>query len=95
MLFGRNQHLVPCQKFLDDSIPLTDGIKFIVDINIDPQGTTNNYIDRLTSLTVDIEGTDNLVQCNRVPLLKPLIRAHTRCMRTSPSPGRQRRQGIS
>ena len=66
MLFGRNQQLDPCQKFLDDSIPLTDGIEFIVDINIDPQGTTNNYIDRLTSLTVDIEGTDNLVQCDCV-----------------------------
>ncbi len=68
-LFRRNQHLVSPPKFLDDSIPFADGLELIVEIDINPQGTMDEYIDDLISLAVDVEGTDNLVQCNRAPLL--------------------------
>jgi hypothetical protein len=40
-LFGRNQHLVPPQKFLDALIPFADGLELIVEININHlQGMT-------------------------------------------------------
>ncbi len=61
MLFGRNQHLVPPPKILDDSFPFTDGLELIVEIDITPRGTTDDYIDDLISLVVDVEGTDSLV----------------------------------
>jgi hypothetical protein len=72
-LFGRNQHLVLPPKFLNDLIPFADDLELIVEIDINPQGTTGDYIDDLISLVVDVEGTDNLVQCNRTPLLAPCI----------------------
>ncbi len=60
-LFGRNQHLAPPPKFLDDLIPFTDGLEMIVEIDMDPRGTMDDYIDNLISLVVEVEGTDNLV----------------------------------
>jgi len=68
-LHGKNQHLVPPPELLDDSIPFAKGLELIVDIPIDPIGTTDVYIDDLVSLTVDVKGTDNLVRCDRAPLL--------------------------
>ncbi len=41
----------------------------VVDIAVNPQGTADVYIDDLVSLTVDVEGSDNLLQCDRAPLL--------------------------
>ena len=69
MLIGTNQHLVPPPKLLYDSIPFAEDLELIVEIDIDPRGTTDYYINNLISLTVDVEGTDNLVPCNRAPLL--------------------------
>jgi hypothetical protein len=60
---------VPQNKYLDDSIPFAEELELIVEIDIDPQGTTDDYIDDLISLTLDVEGTDNIVRCNRAPLL--------------------------
>ncbi len=40
----------------------------IYDIPINQQGTTNIYIDDLTSVTVDVKGMDNLVRCDCAPL---------------------------
>jgi hypothetical protein len=68
-LFGRNQHLVPPPKRLDNDIPFGKGRELIVDIDVDPQGMNNIYIDNVILLTVEIEGTDSLVRCNRAPLL--------------------------
>jgi hypothetical protein len=67
--FGQNQHLVPPPRWLDESIPFGKGRKLIVDIDIDPRGTNNIYIDDLILLTVEIEGTDNMVRCDQAPLL--------------------------
>ena len=68
-LHRRNQHLVPPPKFLDDSILFAEGLELIVDIPVDPRGTTDVYIDDLVSLVVGVEGTDNLVRCDHAPLL--------------------------
>jgi hypothetical protein len=68
-LFGRNQHLVPPPRRLDDQIPFNKGRELIVNINVDSQGMNDIYIDDLVSLTVEVEGSDNLIQCNRAPLL--------------------------
>jgi hypothetical protein len=68
-LHGKNQRLVSPPKLLDNSIPFAKGLELIVDIPIDPIGTTDVYIDNLVSLTVDVKGTDNLVQCDCAPLL--------------------------
>jgi hypothetical protein len=69
MLFGRNQHLVPPPRRLDDQIPFGKGRELIVDINVDSQGMNDIYIDDLVSLTVEVEGSDNLIRCGRAPLL--------------------------
>ena len=61
MLFGRNQHLVPPARALDNSIPFGEGQELIVKIDVGPRGTNNIYINNLVSLTVDIKGSDNLI----------------------------------
>ncbi len=68
-LFRRNQHLVPPARSLDINIPFGDGRELIVDIDIDARGTNNIYINDLILLVVKIEGSDNLLRCNRAPLL--------------------------
>ena len=60
-LHGINQHLVPPPKNLDDLIPFAKGLELIVEIVINPRGTTDDYINDLISLTIDIEGMDNMV----------------------------------
>ena len=61
MLFGRNQHLVPPPRRSDDQIPFGKGRELIVDINVDSRGMNDIYIDDLVSLTVEVEGSDNLI----------------------------------
>ncbi len=68
-LHEQNQHLVPLPIVLDKSIPLGIGRELIVDIPANPRGMNDIYIDNLISLTVEIEGTNSLVRCNRAPLL--------------------------
>jgi hypothetical protein len=75
-LCGKNQHLIPLPKFLDDSIPFAKGLELVVDIPINPRGTADVYIDDLISLTVDVKGSENLLRCDRAPLL-----AMDMCMR--------------
>ncbi len=69
MLFGRNQHLVPPPRRLDDQIPFGKGRELIVNTNIDSWGMNDIYINDLVSLTVEVKGSDNLIWCNRAPLL--------------------------
>ncbi len=66
--FGRNQHLVPPPKFLEDSIPFAEGLELVVDILINSRGTSDIYINNLVSLAVEIEGRDTLVRSNPTPL---------------------------
>ena len=60
MLFRRNQHLVPPDRRLDDDIPVGEGQELIVDIEVNPRGKNDTYIDDLVLLLVEIEGSDNL-----------------------------------
>ncbi len=50
--------LDPPPKLLDDSIPFAEGLKLIAEIDIDPPGMPNDYIDGLISLAVDVEEMD-------------------------------------
>jgi hypothetical protein len=59
--FGQNQHLVPPARWLDNLIPFGKGPELIVNIEINPRGTNDIYIDDLVLLTAEIEGTDNFV----------------------------------
>jgi hypothetical protein len=68
-LFGRNQHLVPSARSLDTNIPFGEGRELIVDIDVDARGMNNIYINNLILFVVEIEGSDNLLRCNRAPLL--------------------------
>ena len=68
-LFRRNQHLVPPARSLDINIPFGEERELIVDIDVDARGTNDIYIDNLILLVVKIEGSDNLLWCDRAPLL--------------------------
>ncbi len=61
--------MFPPPKFLEDPIPFTEGLELVFDIPIDSRGTSDIYINNLVSLTVEIEGTDNLVRSDCTPLL--------------------------
>ncbi len=67
--YSPDQHLVPGHTFLPDGIPFAEGKEQIVDINIDDKGTHDMYLDDLVGLTINIPGTDNIIQAERAPLL--------------------------
>jgi hypothetical protein len=54
---------------LDDSILFAKGDKQIDDIPINPQGTSNVYIDDFIEATIVIKGTDNVIRCEQALLL--------------------------
>ena len=68
-LYAPSQHLVPSMILMDDSIPFAEGAEQIVDIPIDPRGTGDIYIDDFIETTIVIDGTDNVVRCERATLL--------------------------
>ena len=51
---------VPQPNFLPGETPFAEGEDLIVDIPVDPRGTSDVYIDDTISLCVDIEGSDNV-----------------------------------
>jgi hypothetical protein len=63
------QHLVSPINLMDDSIPFAAGAEQIVNIPVDPQGTSDVYIDDLVQAAVIINGTDNAIRCKRATLL--------------------------
>lgn len=55
---------------MDDNIPFGVGKELIVDIEINPRGTSNIYIDDdMIPLTIDIPDTNNLERCEAAALL--------------------------
>ncbi len=68
-LHSSTQHLVPPPKFLDDNVPFGIGKELIVDIEIDPKGIHDIYIDDIIPLMVDLPDTDNLARCEAAALL--------------------------
>ena len=61
--------LVPEKKFLPDDAPFAEGKDLIVNIPVDPRGTSDVYIDDIISLCVDIEGSDNVERLRQGSLL--------------------------
>ena len=61
--------LVPQPKYLPDSVPFAEGLDLIVDIPVDARGTTDVYIDDTISLSVDVEGSDNVQRLRQCSLL--------------------------
>ncbi len=59
----------PTTKTSRQLTPFAEGRKLVVDIPINPQGTTDAYIDDIISLMVGIEGTDILIWWDHAPLL--------------------------
>jgi len=62
-LHSPSQNLIPERVVLDDSIPFGEGKELIVDIPVDPRGTTDVYIDDTVGLTVDLPESNN---CERL-----------------------------
>ena len=60
--------LVPQPKFLSDDELFVEGKDLIVDIPVDPRGTSDVYIDDII-LCVDIEGSDNFEKLRQCKLL--------------------------
>ena len=76
MLHSRIQHLIPEPITLDDNIPFGEGRELIVNIQVDPRGTNDVYVDDIIPLTVGQPGTDNTARCASAALLA--IHATTR-----------------
>ena len=63
------QNLVPPPKVMDDDIPFGIGKELIVDIDVNPRGIQDIYINDMIIITVDIPGTNNLARCAAAGLL--------------------------
>ena len=61
--------MVPQPKYLPECFPFAKGGDLIVDIPVDPRGTSDVYIDDTTSLSVDIEGSNNVEKPRQCSLL--------------------------
>jgi len=68
-LHSPTQNLVPPPKPMEDNVPFGIGQELIVDIDVNPRGFNDVYIDDMIPLTVDIPGTDNLERCEAAALL--------------------------
>ncbi len=68
-LHSPTQNLVPLPKPMEDNVPFGIGQELIVDINVNPRGFNDVYIDDMIPLTVNIPGTDNLERCKAAALL--------------------------
>ena len=54
---------------MDDDIPFGIGKELIVDINVNPRGIHDIYINDMIAIMVDIPGTNNLARCAAAGLL--------------------------
>ena len=54
---------------MDDDIPFGIGKELIVDIDVNPRGIHDIYIDVMIAIMVDIPGTNNLARCAAAGLL--------------------------
>ena len=74
-LHAPEPELVPTAEFLDDLIPFGEGKQLIVDVPVDPRGVTDVYIDDTMGLTVDLDGSNNIMRLERALLLAIYIAA--------------------
>jgi hypothetical protein len=69
-LASPSQSQVPKPKaYYKPDEPFGLGRELIVDIEVNPRGVNDIYLDDFISLTVDIQGTNNLERCAGAPLL--------------------------
>ena len=68
-LHAPNQHLLPAAETLDDNISFGEGKELIIDVPVDPKGVVDVYIDDTLGLTVEEEGSDNIMRLERAILL--------------------------
>jgi hypothetical protein len=54
---------------MDSNIPFGMGKELIMNIEVNPRGTHNIYINNMIPFTVDFPGTDNLARCAAAGLL--------------------------
>ena len=80
------QNLVPPPKVTDDDIPFGIGKELIVDIDVNPRGIHDIYIDVMIAIMVDIPGTNNLARCAAAGLL---------AIHATAQPMHQKEQGTS
>jgi hypothetical protein len=74
-LHSPTQNLVPPPTVMDDNVPFGIGKELIVDIEVNPRGTHNIYINDMIPLMVDIPGTNNLARCVVAGLLSIRVTA--------------------
>ena len=64
-----NSKLVPKKKVLSDDVPFCVGRQVIVNMPMDPRGTTDVYIDGTIGLCVDVGNSDNYSRLENAILL--------------------------
>ena len=57
-----NSDLVPKKKITSDEIPFGIGRKLVVNVPVNPRGTTECYIGDAIAINVNLEDTDNNVR---------------------------------
>ena len=77
-LHAPNPELVPPAEIMEDSIPFGVGRELIVDVPVDPRGTTDVYIDDTMGLTIDVAGSNNAMRLERAILLAIHVAARPR-----------------
>ena len=68
-LKSKLRDLVQQPKFLPDDLPFAEGKDLIIDVPVDPRGTSDVYIDNTISLCVDIGGSNNVERLSQCTLL--------------------------
>ena len=58
-MYSLVQAYIPEQKYLNNTVPFADGREFIIDIEVNPYGSADVYIDDMTGLTINLPGTHN------------------------------------
>ena len=71
--------LVPQVKYIHEDVPFAEGKDLIVEVPVNPKGTTDVYIDDNCSLCVDVEGSDNVERLKQSSLLSSYKRNLQRC----------------
>jgi hypothetical protein len=63
------QHLIPPPITLDDNVPFGKGKELIVNIDVNPKGMNDVFVDDIIPITVGLPGTDNMLRCESAALL--------------------------
>jgi hypothetical protein len=70
-----NSNLVPRKKIMSDDVPVGVGRQSIMDVSVDPRGTTDVYINDTVALCVDLEDINNDYRLENATLLAITVAA--------------------